>query len=67
MSDFWENVERFPRFFISSILGMILALIGPLFNLLKRPETTIILIVIILVSTFSVSMTLQAMLNIDPN
>ena len=34
MSDFWDNILRFPRFFISSTLGLILTIIGPFFNLL---------------------------------
>lgn len=67
MSNFWENVGKFPRFFISSILGMILALLGPLLNLLKRPETTLILVIMILTCLFLVTLTLQAMLNIEPN
>lgn len=28
--DFWENLIRYPRFFISSLLGLILILITPL-------------------------------------
>ena len=35
MNDFWTNVSRYPRFFISSLIGLILILIEPLRNLFK--------------------------------
>ena len=40
MPDFWENVLRFPRFFISAMLGLVFTIIGPFLNLLRRPQTT---------------------------
>ena len=35
MSDFWTNVSRYPRFFISSLAGLILVILAPFQNLLK--------------------------------
>jgi hypothetical protein len=35
MSDFWTNVSRYPRFFISSLAGLILIIVTPFRNLLK--------------------------------
>nr|UZC30123.1 hypothetical protein ycf33 [Entomoneis sp.] len=35
MNDFWTNVSRYPRFFISSLVGLILIIIAPLRNLFK--------------------------------
>jgi hypothetical protein len=35
MNDFWSNVSRFPRFFISSLAGLILIILTPFKNLLK--------------------------------
>jgi hypothetical protein len=35
MNDFWNNVIRYPRFFISSLTGLILVILAPLRNLLK--------------------------------
>jgi len=35
MSDFWTNVSRYPRFFISSLVGLILIILTPFRNLLK--------------------------------
>jgi hypothetical protein len=35
MNDFWTNVSRYPRFFISSLVGLILVIIAPFRNLFK--------------------------------
>ena len=35
MNDFWNNVSRYPRFFISSLAGLILVILAPFKNLLK--------------------------------
>jgi hypothetical protein len=44
MSDYWNNISRYPRFFISSMVGLILVILAPLKNLLKVPKLRIILI-----------------------
>ena len=35
MNDFWNNISRYPRFFISSVVGLILVILAPFRNLLK--------------------------------
>jgi hypothetical protein len=35
MNDFWNNVARYPRFFISSLIGLILVILTPFRNLFK--------------------------------
>ena len=65
MSDFWDNILRFPRFFISSTLGLVLTIIGPFFNLLRSPQTSLILLSIIVLTVIFLSLTLKAMLNLD--
>ena len=65
MSDFWDNLLRFPRFFISSTIGLILTIVGPFFNLLKTPKTTLILIIIIISLSMFLVLTLRAMLELD--
>lgn len=67
MPDFWENALRFPRFFISSMLGLILIIVGPFFNLLRNPTTTVVFILITILLIGFTSMTLQAMLDINSN
>ena len=43
MNDFWENITRYPRFFISSLIGLILVILAPLKNLLKIPKLRLVL------------------------
>ena len=45
MSDFWNNISRYPRFFISSMLGLVLIILAPVKNLLKVPKLRIALVV----------------------
>jgi hypothetical protein len=35
MSDFWNNISRYPRFFISSLIGLILIILAPFRKLFK--------------------------------
>ena len=35
MNDFWNNISRYPRFFISSLAGLILVILAPFRNLFK--------------------------------
>jgi hypothetical protein len=65
MPDFWENVLRFPRFFISAMVGLVFTIIGPFLNLLRRPQTTIIFVFISIGSLVFITLTLQAMLSLD--
>ena len=44
MNDFWNNISRYPRFFISSVTGLILIIITPFRNLFKIPKLRIFLI-----------------------
>jgi hypothetical protein len=65
MPDFWENVLRFPRFFISAMVGLVFTIIGPFLNLLRRPQTTILFVFITIGSLVFITLTLQAMLSLD--
>jgi hypothetical protein len=48
MNDFWNNVSRYPRFFISSLVGLILVILAPLKNLFKIKKFRILVPVFIL-------------------
>ena len=48
MSDFWNNISRYPRFFISSLIGLILIILAPFKNLFKVPKFRIALIISVL-------------------
>ena len=45
MNDFWNNISRYPRFFISSLAGLILVILAPVKNLFKIPKLRIFLII----------------------
>jgi hypothetical protein len=42
MSDFWTNISRYPRFFISSLIGLIIIILTPFRNLLKIKKLRIV-------------------------
>jgi hypothetical protein len=44
MNDFWNNISRYPRFFITSLAGSILVILAPFRNLFKVPKLRIFLI-----------------------
>jgi len=54
MNEFWENILRYPRFFISSLAGLILIIIRPIINLFKAKgsKPTIILLKLSLMLSF---------------
>ena len=45
MSDFWNNVSRYPRFFISSLAGLILIILAPFRNLFKIKQFRFVLFI----------------------
>jgi hypothetical protein len=62
MNDFWNNISRYPRFFISSLAGLILIILAPFKNLFKIPKFRIVLIIsfvlfVILLSSILANMT----------
>ena len=48
MNDFWTNVSRYPRFFISSLVGLILVIIAPFRNLFKIKKFRFIIPIVFL-------------------
>ena len=50
MSDFWNNISRYPRFFISSLVGLILVILAPFKNLFKVPKFRVLLIIAFLLT-----------------
>jgi hypothetical protein len=49
MNDFWNNISRYPRFFISSVAGLILVILTPFKNLFKIKKLRIILILFFII------------------
>jgi hypothetical protein len=66
MKDFWENVSRYPRFFVTIILGIFFFLFERLKPLFSRPITAIALMGILIAGFFFIAFTLRAMLGLGP-
>ncbi|MBW4563490.1 MAG: DUF751 family protein [Mojavia pulchra JT2-VF2] len=62
---FWDNVFRYPRYFITVLLGVLLNTFAPLFPLLKRPVTLIALVGFFVGSLAFITLTLRAMLGLS--
>ncbi|MEA5514887.1 DUF751 family protein [Nodularia sp. UHCC 0506] len=62
---FWDNVFRYPRYFITILLGVFLNSIEPLMPLLKRPVTLIALLGFFVGTLVFVSLTVRAMLGLS--
>ena len=45
MNDFWNNISRYPRFFISSVAGLILVILTPFKNLFKIKNLRIFVLI----------------------
>ena len=45
MNDFWNNISHYPRFFISSMAGLILVILTPFKNLFKIKKLRIFVII----------------------
>ena len=60
---FWENVFRFPRFFITSVIGLIVILLNPLFKLAKNLTTQLFLVGFVILFS-SLIFIFQGMLNL---
>ncbi|MDB9375034.1 DUF751 family protein [Nodularia sphaerocarpa] len=59
---FWDNVFRYPRYFITILLGVFVNFLEPLMPLLKRPVTMIALLGLFVGILVFVSLTVRAML-----
>ena len=64
MNDFWANIVRYPRFFISSLVGLILVILTPFRNLFKNPKSRIVVILFLLIFLLSIYFILINMVGI---
>jgi hypothetical protein len=65
LDGFWDNVFRYQRYFITTLLGALLSLFAPLAPLLKRPVTSIALVGLFAGFITFVVLTLRAMLGLN--
>ena len=64
MNDFWTNILRYPRFFISSLIGLLLVIITPFRNLFKNPQSRIFLLIFVLIFLLALYSILKSMVGL---
>nr|YP_009093277.1 hypothetical protein [Cerataulina daemon]AIR75950.1 hypothetical protein [Cerataulina daemon] len=64
MNDFWTNIFRYPRFFISSLIGLILVILTPFRNLFKTPKLRIIVIIVLFLSILTLYTIIKSMVGL---
>ncbi|NJL82823.1 MAG: DUF751 family protein [Chloroflexaceae bacterium] len=66
MKDFFDNISRYPRYFISFILGIFFFFFGNLRPFLKNPVSAIALLGIFVAFAAFIVLTLRAMFGLTP-
>jgi hypothetical protein len=64
MNNFWTNIVRYPRFFISSMIGLVLIILTPFRNLFKTPKLRWFLILFSLVFILSLYFIIRTMVGL---
>ena len=64
MNSFWTNIIRYPRFFISSMVGLILVILTPFRNLFKTPKLRLFLILLSLLFIIALYFILRNMVGL---
>nr|YP_010537039.1 hypothetical protein OOC18_pgp017 [Ditylum brightwellii]UYC30826.1 hypothetical protein [Ditylum brightwellii] len=64
MNSFWTNILRYPRFFISSLAGLILVILTPFKNLFKTSKLRIFLILILFLFLITLFFVLKNMVGL---
>jgi uncharacterized membrane protein len=64
--DFWNNIGKYPRYFITIILGVFISSFGWLAPLWKRPVTAVALVGFLVGTFVTIVLTLRAMLGFTP-
>lgn len=62
---FWDNLLRYPKFFISSMIGLILVLLNPIINQMKKFNNNKIVFLILVIFLIVLFYILKEMLTID--
>ena len=54
---FWENVIRYPRFFITSVAGLLIILLAPFQKLAKNSNILFLITVLLMFSLLIITLT----------
>ncbi|MEM9770584.1 MAG: DUF751 family protein [Cyanobacteria bacterium P01_D01_bin.73] len=66
MSEFFNNVLRYPRFLLSFSLGVVLSLLSPFTRLMQDRRSAVIVVSLFVSSLIFIIFTLRAMLGLTP-
>lgn len=61
MENFWKNIIRYPRFFLTSLAGLLLVITSPLRNLFKIPKLRTFAILLIFFVIFNIFLIIRKM------
>jgi hypothetical protein len=65
MNLFWENISRYPKFLITSISGLIIIILSPGINFIKKnKKNQIVLIIFVTLVLIFFKIILERMLNL---
>ncbi len=64
--DFFDNISRYPSYFVTIILGIFISAFGWLAPLWKRPVTAVALVGFLVGAVMVIVFTLKAMLGFTP-
>nr|YP_010443935.1 Ycf33 [Chattonella marina]UTE94822.1 Ycf33 [Chattonella marina] len=62
MAIFWENVLRYPRFFVSTMIGLVSIILAPIIYLYKESPNKVITIFFVLLLVGLLIFTLKTMI-----
>jgi len=62
---FWDNLRRYPQFFISSVLGLLVVLTTPIIKLYNNQSGKKVLFIVFFASVFTIFWILNLMLYSD--
>ena len=63
--NFWDNLLRYPRFFLSSMIGLILVLITPIIKLYKEIPNKKLFFFLFLISVSALVWVLNEMMDLN--
>nr|YP_010185310.1 hypothetical protein Ycf33 [Ishige okamurae]QVJ99654.1 hypothetical protein Ycf33 [Ishige okamurae]WAM64090.1 hypothetical protein [Ishige okamurae] len=62
---FWDNLLRYPRFFISSVVGLVLIILNPIIVSLKKFQNEKLIFLIIFTCLITLSYIIKKMVTIE--
>ena len=66
MNEFWQNVSRYPRYFITFTLGVLYSVVLLLKPLAQKPTTLVGLLGLLVSASMFLIFTMKAMLGLTP-